>query len=65
VIVRLLRSAWTLAIALTGLATADDKLKDIQSEAVARKADKVARAYHFGSQGLATSSRTTRAIQTA
>ncbi len=47
------RLAATLALALIapGLAPADDKLKAIQAQAVARKGDKVSRPYHFGSQG--------------
>ena len=34
-----------------GSPRADDKLKELQAEAVARKGEKLARAYHFGSQG--------------
>jgi alkaline phosphatase len=43
----------TLAIASMplGLSSADDRLKELQVEAIARKAQKVARPYHFGSQG--------------
>ena len=36
---------------LANPAKGEDRLKEIQAEAVAHKGDKVARAYHFGSQG--------------
>ena len=48
-------AALALALALVflpaGPSNADDKLKELQAEAIARKAEKVDRAYHFGSQG--------------
>jgi alkaline phosphatase len=40
-----------LALVFGGLAQAQDSLKELQTEAVANKAEKKARAYHFGSQG--------------
>ena len=46
-----LAATLTLALLAPGLAPADDKLKAIQAEAVAHKGEKVARPYHFGSQG--------------
>jgi alkaline phosphatase len=39
------------ALAAPGLASGDDRLKELQTEAVARKGEKVSRPYHFGSQG--------------
>ena len=49
----LARLAATLALALVapGLASAEDKLKTMQAEAVARKGERISRPYHFGSQG--------------
>jgi len=48
-------SALILALILTltapGAATAGDRIKEIQADAVAHKDDKAPRAYHFGSQG--------------
>jgi alkaline phosphatase len=46
-----LASTLVLALVAPGLAPADDKLKEIQAEAIAHKADKASRPYHFGSQG--------------
>ncbi len=46
--------ATALACVLAGSAAqapAQDRIKDLQAAAVARKGEKVARAYHFGSQG--------------
>ncbi len=40
-----------IVLAFAGLAEAQDKLKEIQAEAIARKGEKLDRAYHFGSQG--------------
>ena len=41
----------TLALAAPGLATAQDALKQLQTEAIARKGEKIDRVFHFGSQG--------------
>jgi alkaline phosphatase len=43
--------ALTLAFALPGVAEAQDRLKELQAGAVARKGEKLDRTYHFGSQG--------------
>ena len=40
-----------LAFAFSGMTEAQDRLKDIQAEAIRTKGDKLPRAYHFGSQG--------------
>ncbi len=50
-IARLTALAAFVALATAGLATAQDPLKQIQVEAVARKGEKLDRPYHFGSQG--------------
>jgi alkaline phosphatase len=42
---------FALALAFGTSAAAQDRLKDIQAEAVRTKAEKLPRAYHFGSQG--------------
>ena len=42
---------FALALVFAGLADAQDKLKEIQTEAIASKAERRARPYHFGSQG--------------
>jgi len=47
----ILALALALAPAATGVIAADDRIKEIQAEAVAHKDDKAPRAYHFGSQG--------------
>ena len=44
-------TALLLAIALALPAAAQDKLRDLQTAYVANKSEKVARVYHFGSQG--------------
>ncbi len=43
--------AWALVAASVAPGLADDRIKDLQADAVARKGEKIARAYHFGSQG--------------
>ena len=43
--------ALALAFPIAGLADAQDRLKEIQADAIARKGQKLDRAYHFGSQG--------------
>jgi alkaline phosphatase len=43
--------ALALMMPLAGLAEAQDRLKEIQAEAVKAKGEKIPRAYHFGSQG--------------
>ena len=48
---RLAPFALTLALSSIAPSDADDKLKELQAEAIAHKAEKIARAYHFGSQG--------------
>ncbi len=48
---RLFSTSLALAIVSGGLARGQDPLKDLQTQAVARKAEKIPRAYHFGSQG--------------
>jgi alkaline phosphatase len=40
-----------MILGLPELSEAQDTLKDLQAEAIAHKGDKIARAYHFGSQG--------------
>ncbi|MEO8940391.1 MAG: alkaline phosphatase [Isosphaeraceae bacterium] len=53
VLVRLFRPflAASLFLVLTTAANAADRIKEMQNDYVARKAEKVDRAYHFGSQG--------------
>jgi alkaline phosphatase len=45
--------AWRVAllVALAGPVGAEDRIKDLQNAYIANKTQKVARAYHFGSQG--------------
>ena len=42
---------FAVLLVMPTLSRSDDRLKQIQNDAIAHKGDKVARAYHFGSQG--------------